>query len=405
MPPLAPSLAAPRSERTHIAFFGRCNAGKSSLLNALTRQPLAAVSDLPGTTTDAVEKSMEIAPIGALTLIDSPGLGDDTALGDVRAAQTEKVLVHTDLAVLVLDSSIGWTSLEESFAAVLRAHHIPFLLAANKCDLPCAPALPEGTVKVSARTGAGLASLLDALGALFAAQEKQSPPRTLFGGFVRTGDTVVLVTPIDAAAPKGRLILPQTQTLRTLLDLHAAAVVVQPPELADALGALSVPPRLVITDSQAFRAVSAAVPENIPLTSFSILFARYKGVLPAMAHAAAVIPSLAAHSRILVAEGCTHRRQCGDIGTQQIPRLLEEKAGKPLSFSFVSGRDFPGDLSPFALVVHCGGCMLNAREMQSRAEAARVQGVPYLNYGFLLAYANGLLARSTRVLEEMGAER
>lgn len=386
-------------ERVHIAFFGLRNAGKSSLVNAVTGQALSLVSDIKGTTTDPVQKSMELLPLGPVVIIDTPGLDDEGTLGEMRVRRARQILSKTDLAVLVVDATLGLQEDDRTLCSLFAERSIPYLIAWNKCDLlsDC-PAPAEHEIYVSASRGDRIQELKDQLAQLLPKGEK---PRELIQDLLNPGDLVILVTPIDEAAPKGRLILPQQQTLRAILDHHAFAMVVQDTELPNALATLAVKPRLVVTDSQAFRRVSAVVPSDILLTSFSILFARYKGDLSTVVHGAAALDRLSDGDRVLISEGCTHHRQCGDIGTVKLPGWLRAYTGKDLQFAFTSGAEFPDDLSDYSLVVHCGGCMLNEREMQSRLEACRKQNVPVTNYGTAIAQAHGILRRSLSPFPEL----
>ncbi len=392
----------PRADRTHIAFLGACNVGKSSLMNALTAQNLAVVSEIPGTTTDPVEKAMELLPIGPVQLIDTPGFDDDTILGEVRMQRTIDVLTHTDLAVIVTDCPDEKNDVLIQIETQLKSREIPYLICLNKSDLlPENATIPPSMLSVSAATGKGVHALKEALGKLWQDSRVGKSDVTLFGNFLKSDDIVVLVTPIDAAAPKGRIILPQVQAIRAALDRYAICVVTQPEQLAQVLRAFTKAPRLVVTDSQAIETVAKTVPNNVPLTSFSILFARFKGVLESSMREVQALDTLPEKSRILIAEGCTHHRQCGDIGTEKLPRWIESYTGKTFSFSFSSGNTFPSDLSSYQLIVHCGGCMLNEKEMQSRAARAKSQGVPFTNYGILIAYVHGLFSRSTEVLNHI----
>lgn len=391
-----------RANRVHIGIFGRRNAGKSSLINAITGQTVSVVSEIRGTTTDTVEKAMELFPIGPVVLVDTPGMDDAGALGNLRIQQTKRALSHTDLAILAVDAAVGMTAVEEEIAAQIQSKQVPFLLVWNKSDLlPAEKQIPEGAVLVSAKTGAGIPQLKQRLGELFQQQNHSLPNRSLFEAALLPEDIVILVTPIDESAPKGRMILPQVQAIRELLDKSAICLTVQPEQLPAALGVLNCSPRLVVTDSQAFGQVKEIVSETIPLTSFSILFARLKGVLQPAMEAVKQLEQLPEGSRILIAEGCTHHRQCNDIGTVKLPKWIQAHTGKQFQFSFSSGNSFPEDLSAFQLIVHCGGCMLNAKEMESRAAHAAAQHVPYTNYGLLIAYLNGIYTRSLQFLREL----
>ncbi len=382
------------AERVHIGFFGKRNAGKSSLVNAVTGQELAVVSDVLGTTTDPVKKAMEILPLGPVVIIDTPGLDDLGELGEKRVKKAKQILAQTDLAVLVVDGTAGLAPEDEEIIRLFEERKLPYLVAMNKADLGNA-GKPEAddphALAVSALTGAGVYELKERLGAMAKGLENT---RQLLGDLLTPGDLVVLVVPIDESAPKGRLILPQQQTLREVLDNNCMAVVCQDTELSDTLRALGKKPRLVITDSQAFGRVSKDVPADVPLTSFSILFARYKGELAELIRGAEAIGTLKDGDRVLISEGCTHHRQCGDIGTVKMPAWIRAHCGAEPEFSFTSGGEFPEDPSGYALIVHCGGCMLNAQEMKSRMERARKAGVPMVNYGAAIAKMHGILERS-----------
>ena len=381
----------PSGERVHIGFFGRRNAGKSSVVNAVTGQQLAVVSDVKGTTTDPVSKAMELLPIGPVVIIDTPGIDDEGALGELRVQKTREILRRVDIAVLVTDATQTDTQAEAELIALFQQRDVPYLIVRNKTDLAPVSVADDRTVAVSALTGEGIETLKNALGRL---ATPVGNDRRIIGDLLQPGDTVVLVTPIDEAAPKGRLILPQQQTLRDILDSGAIGIVTRETELQQTLAALAQPPKLVITDSQVFGLVSKIIPPEIPLTSFSILMARYKGNLPAAVEGAAMLDKLQEGDKVLISEGCTHHRQCGDIGTQKLPAWLRQHTGKELTFAFTSGGEFPEDLSPYALVVHCGGCMLNEREMRYRAKTAVSAAVPMTNYGVAIAHVHGILRRS-----------
>ncbi len=390
----------PSSNRVHIGFFGRRNAGKSSVVNAVTGQDLAVVSDTRGTTTDPVLKSMELLPLGPVVVIDTPGYDDEGALGALRVRKTRQVLNKTDIAVLIVDAVEGKGACEEELLSLFGEKEIPFLLVYNKADLlERLPEASEGELYVSAKEGSGIWELKERLGAL---APKEGNVR-LVADLIKSKDTVVLVTPIDSAAPKGRMILPQQQAIRDVIDAGAVAVVVRETEVKEALGNLKKRPSLVVTDSQAFGRVSKDTPEEIPLTSFSILMARYKGILDYTVPGAAAINRLKDGDTVLVAEGCTHHRQCEDIGTVKLPGWISEYTGKKLSFVFCSGTEFPEDLSPYALVFHCGGCMLNEREVRYRMKCASDQGVPMTNYGVAIAYIHGILKRSVAMFPHLAA--
>lgn len=390
--------STPRAERTHIAFFGRRNAGKSSLVNAVTGQDTAVVSAVAGTTTDPVYKSMELLPLGPVVLIDTPGFDDSGTLGTLRLRRTRQVLEKTDIAVLVLDAAVGETNTDRELLGLVRAREIPFLRVYTKTDKAPAPA---GELAVSANTGVGISALKEALAALAA---NKAPEKKILQGLLKENDLVVLVTPIDAAAPKARLILPQQQVLREVLDNNAAAITAQPAQLQHTLAAFKTAPALVVTDSQVFGEVAKLVPAQVPLTSFSILMARYKGFLAAAVQGAAAIDRLQNGDTVLVCEGCTHHRQCDDIGTVKLPRWLQQHTGKVLQFLSCSGTDFPQDLSPYALVLHCGGCMLNERTVQFRKQEALRQQIPFTNYGIAIAHMQGILQRSIAVFAQTGLD-
>ena len=388
----------PSGERVHIGFFGRRNAGKSSVVNAVTGQELSVVSDVKGTTTDPVMKSMELLPMGPVVIIDTPGFDDEGALGELRVKKTKQILNRSDCAVLVVDATQGITPADRELVELFQQKDIPYLIAYNKSDLTAAPVLGEKELAVSAQTGENIQELKERIARLVKTGEDS---RRLVGDLLSPGDLVVLVTPIDSAAPKGRLILPQQQTIRDILDAGAAAIVVKETGLRDTLHKLGTKPRMVITDSQAFAQVSRDTPEDIPLTSFSILMARYKGFLDAAVEGVAAIDHLRDGDRVLIAEGCTHHRQCEDIGTVKIPRWLSEYTGKDLQLEHSSGRDFPEDLSPYQLVIHCGGCMLNQREMTYRQKTAGDNGVPFTNYGITIAHLKGILKRSVELFPHL----
>lgn len=390
------------AERLHIAFFGKRNAGKSSLVNAVTGQRLSVVSPVKGTTTDPVQKAMELLPLGPVVIIDTPGYDDTGELGELRVEKTNEVLNKTDVAVLVFDASVGMTPDDDSLLETLRTRKLPVILVANKCDLPAVET--DGSrkpgiepIRVSAITGEGINELKERLADL---GRSAKSPKYILSDLVSPGDAVLLVIPIDESAPKGRLILPQQQTLRELLDLHCIPICCQVEEIPTILAGLKSPPRLVVTDSQAFGCVSSLVPARIPLTSFSILFARYKGQLAALVAGAKALAELRDGDRVLISEGCTHHRQCNDIGTVKIPDWVRRYTGKELTFSFTSGGEFPTDLREYALVIHCGGCMLNEAAMQHRMETARNACVPMVNYGVAIAQMHGILSRSLEPFSE-----
>lgn len=397
---------APKSERCHIGFFGLRNAGKSSLVNAVTGQDLSIVSNVKGTTTDSVSKAMELLPLGPVVIIDTPGLDDEGELGLARVDRALRELRKCDVVVLVSDAARSLLPLEQEFVDKLNAESRPLIVARNKADMLPEGArvedltgLPEGAAQcvVSATAGQGIFELKELI-ARVGLQADTAAPKTILQDLAGPGDVVVMVVPIDSSAPKGRLILPQQLVLRELLDMHANALICQPEELADTLGKLVDPPRLVVTDSQAFHQVDPLVPQNVPLTSFSILMARYKGELAPYMAGAREIAKLQDGDRVLIAEGCTHHRQCEDIGTVKMPRWIRDFSGAQPEFEFVSGNEFPEDLSGYRLIVHCGGCMLNEREMRFRVASAQAAGIPIVNYGIAIAHMNGILARSVQGL-------
>lgn len=388
--------ATPSANRTRIGIFGRRNAGKSSLINALTGQDLAVVSDVKGTTTDPVKKAMELLPLGPVVLVDTPGLDDEGDLGEKRAQKARQELRRTDIALLVVDAEEGLKKEDEELLLRLRDLGIPHLLVFNKCDAgdcPLPEALRERALCVSARTGRGIEALKERLAHL----SPEESGRRLIGDLLQPGDLVVLVVPIDKAAPKGRLILPQQQTIRDILEAGALTLVTRETELKQALAAAKEKPRLVVTDSQVFASVARDTPQDVLLTSFSILMARYKGYLEAALRSIPAVESLREGDTVLIAEGCTHHRQCEDIGTVKIPKWLRAHCGKDIRIKTCSGAAFPQDLTPYRLVIHCGGCMLNEREVLYRLREAERQGVPFINYGLLIAYMQGILERATRV--------
>ena len=390
----------PRGERVHIALFGKRNAGKSSIINALTNQEIAIVSDYKGTTTDPVYKAMELLPIGPVVMIDTPGLDDEGALGALRIAKAKEVLSKTDIALIVVDSSEGISSLEKDLIEEIKERKVPYLVLFNKADLMTEKSTndenPIEGIFVSAKTGEGIEEVKETLGKRFSMENE----RKIVGDLIEPGDLVVLVVPIDKAAPKGRLILPQQQTIRDILDHGGISVVVRDSELKEALEGLGKKPKLVITDSQAFGNVSKIVPKDMMLTSFSILFARYKGELLDLVNGAKALENIKDGDTILMGEGCTHHRQCDDIGTVKLPRWIREYTKKEIHIETSSGNGFPEDLSKYAMIVHCGGCTLNEKEMKNRMRRAKEQKVPMVNYGVLIAYMNGILKRSLEPFEK-----
>ena len=389
--------STPSGERVHIGFFGRRNAGKSSVVNAFTNQPVSVVSDVKGTTTDPVQKAMELLPLGPVMIIDTPGFDDEGSLGAERVRRTKLVLNRVDIAVLVVDGTVGKTAADNELTAIFEQKRIPYLVAYNKSDLTGQRNYDDG-IAVSALTRENIEALKEAVAHLV---KSEDDGKRLCGDLVSAGDIAVLVVPIDKAAPKGRLILPQQQTIRDLLDAGAAALVVRDSELKALLEKLGAEPSVVITDSQVFGRVKDIVPESVRLTSFSILMARYKGFLEAAVKGAAAIEGLRDGDRVLIAEGCTHHRQCDDIGTVKLPNWLRKYTGRDIVIETSSGKGFPEDLSPYSLVIHCGGCMLNEREMRWRRGFAADSGVPFTNYGIAIAYMNGILKRTLSVFPEL----
>lgn len=385
----------PSGERIHIGFFGKRNAGKSSLVNAVTGQELSVVSDIKGTTTDPVSKAMELLPLGAVVITDTAGYDDSGELGEMRVRKTRQILNRTDIAVLVVDSVIGLSDADNELIELFKTKNIPYIIAYNKSDIKN---VPRGTneISVSAMNKYNIHELKEKIARLYTNQNQKYIVRDL----INPEDVIILVTPIDDAAPKGRLILPQQQTIRDILDSDAMALVTKEFQLAKTLEKFPTP-KMVITDSQAFSYVSKIVPENIPLTSFSILMARYKGFLETAIKGASAIRTLCDGDKILISEGCTHHRQCGDIGSVKLPALLKKFTGKTLNISLSSGRDFPEDLSEYKLVIHCGGCMLNEREVNFRMKSALDQNVPFTNYGIAIALMNGILKRSIEIFPDM----
>lgn len=398
----------PSAERLHIGIFGKRNAGKSSIINAITGQNLAIVSDVKGTTTDPVIKAMELLPLGPVVMIDTPGLDDDGELGALRIQKAYQMLNKTDLAVLVMDATVGMTEEDQRILERIENKKIPYVIVWNKNDLKAAfktcgkngkPYIhekkQENAIFVSAKTGKNIHELKELIARQVSSAQND---RRIVADLLAPNDFVVLVVPIDSSAPKGRLILPQQQTIRDILDAQACAIVVKDTELKETLQKLGSLTKLVITDSQVFRQVSDIVPPEIPLTSFSILFARYKGSLETVVQGAAALDQLKDSDTILISEGCTHHRQCDDIGTVKLPNLIRKYSKKNLQFEFTGGTEFPDDLSPYRMVIHCGGCMLNGREMKYRLKCAEDQKIPITNYGTAIAHMNGILKRSLEIL-------
>ncbi|CUX26691.1 GTPase Der [Clostridium sp. C105KSO15] len=387
----------PSSERVHIGFFGRRNAGKSSVVNAVTGQELSVVSEVKGTTTDPVYKSMELLPMGPVVIIDTPGFDDEGALGEMRVRKTKQILNRSDCAVLVVDGAVGKTKTDEELILLFKEKKIPYVVAYNKCDLTGLLNYDDG-LSVSASEGLFIHELKERIGSLVNTGDTKM---RIVGDLLNPYDLVVLVIPIDEAAPKGRLILPQQQVIRDILEAGAISVAVRDTELKETLERLGTRPALVITDSQAFEQVSKDTPEEILLTSFSILLARYKGFLEEAVKGVAAIGDLKDGDKILISEGCTHHRQCDDIGTVKLPRWLRQHTGKALLIETSSGREFPEDLSSYKLIIHCGGCMLNEREMEYRGKCAADAKVPFTNYGIAIAYMKGILKRSIKPLPDL----
>ncbi len=393
------------AERVHIGFFGLRNAGKSSVVNAVTGQNLSLVSETKGTTTDPVQKAMELLPIGPVVIIDTPGIDDVGTLGEMRVKRALQVLDKTDIAILVVDAEKGLQPADQELLKLFEEKKIPHITVYNKSDLLSAPpVLQEHEICVSAKDGIQIYELKERIGALVKAAFAEADEKRIVTDLIQPEDVVVLVVPIDSAAPKRRLILPQQQTIRDVLESGAISVVTRETELPQTLLALGKKPALVITDSQAFKKVNADTPADVPLTSFSILFARYKGDLKEAVHGAAQLDKLQDGDTVLISEGCTHHRQCGDIGTVKLPNWIRKYTGKELNFAFTSGGEFPEDLSPYALVVHCGGCMLNEREMKARIARAVSQNVPITNYGICIAQVHGILKRSVELFPEVISE-
>ncbi len=397
----------PSSDRVHIGFFGKRNAGKSSLVNKITGQELSVVSEFKGTTTDPVYKAMELLPMGPVMIIDTPGIDDEGSLGELRVRKTRQVLNKTDVAILIVDATTGISNSDEELITLFGEKNIPYLIVYNKVDLLTEEASPDKSneIYVSAITGKNIEALKEKIAILAPVEDNKL---RIVGDIIHPSDFIVLVVPIDKAAPKGRLILPQQQTIRDILESDATAIVVKEYELKETLENLGKKPSLVITDSQVFAKVSADTPRDIPLTSFSILFARYKGLLQEAVKGVAALEQLTDGDTILICEGCTHHRQCDDIGTVKLPRWIKNYTGKEFQFAFTSGGQFPEDLSPYKLIVHCGGCMITEREVKYRQKCSIDQQVPITNYGILIAYMQGILKRSLEVfpaiLEELNQE-
>ncbi len=404
----------PSSERIHIGIFGKRNAGKSSIINALTGQDLSIVSDIRGTTTDPVLKAMELLPLGAVVMIDTPGIDDEGELGALRVRKAHQMLNKTDIAVLVVDGTAGMTREDDDILDTIQAKSIPCIVVLNKADLIPNPELPAAlaaikqrltkyalpVIQASAASRLNIQELKERIASLVPAEDTRL---RIVGDLLKPSDLAVLVVPIDKAAPKGRLILPQQQTIRDILEAGAVSVVTRDAELRETLASLGKRPALVITDSQAFEQVANIVPEDIPLTSFSILFARYKGSLHSVVDGARTLDLLENGDTILISEGCTHHRQCEDIGTVKLPNWIRKHTGKELNFEFTSGTEFPLDLQKYRLIIHCGGCTLNEREMRYRQKCAEDAAVPMTNYGTAIAYMKGILERSIAVFQSKGS--
>ena len=389
----------PASERIHIGIFGKRNAGKSSVINAITGQNLAIVSDVKGTTTDPVLKAMELLPLGPVVVIDTPGLDDEGELGALRIQKAYQMLNKTDVAILVVDSNVGMTKEDDQILERIKEKEIPYLVVMNKADLLTTDVSDKSKmIYVSAKTGYNIQALKEELAKC---AQKEETTKKIVGDLLKPMDFVVHVVPIDGAAPKGRLILPQQQTIRDILDANAVSIVVKDTELKDTITKLGSQIKMVITDSQAFGKVAKLVPREIPLTSFSILFARYKGNLKTVVEGAHALDGLNDGDTILISEGCTHHRQCDDIGTVKLPRWILEHTGKELQFEYTSGTEFPTDLSKYRLIIHCGGCMLNEKEMRYRLKCAEDQGIPMTNYGTAIAHIKGILERSIEVFPNL----
>ncbi len=385
------------SARVHIGFFGRRNAGKSSVVNAITGQELSVVSDVLGTTTDPVYKAMELLPLGPVMIIDTPGIDDVGELGEMRVLKTEQVLNKIDIAILVVDASVGISKEDEELINEFKNRNINYIVVFNKSDIKTAK-ISENEILVSAKTGENI----DLLKEKIASFSNKNEEKRIVADLINKGDFVLLVTPIDEAAPKGRLILPQQQTIRDILDSDAYAIVVKENGIEDAIKKFS--PSLVVCDSQVFDIANKQVPKDIRLTSFSILMARYKGNLLNATKGAMALDKLSDNDLVLISEGCTHHRQCDDIGTVKIPKLIRKYTNKDIKFEFTSGGDFPKNLSKYKMVIHCGGCMLNENEMQYRYKNAKEKNIPITNYGIAIAYMNGIIKRSVLVFPELKME-
>lgn len=386
------------SLRTHIAFFGKRNAGKSSLVNAVTNQEIAVVSDTKGTTTDPVYKSMELLPLGPVLIIDTPGFDDEGTLGKKRVQKTMEVMAKCHIAVLVSDACRDMDDSEKELIALFEQKNIPYIIAYNKCDL-CE--IQDKKADNIIYTSATKKINIDTLKNMLSSMSKSGDDRRLLGDLLSKEDVVVLITPIDESAPKGRLILPQVQSIRDILDSNAICIVTKENTYEKTLSLFGDRIKLAVCDSQVFKMVNELTPPHIKLTSFSILMARFKGYLKSAYESIRVIDSISDGDKILISEGCSHHRQCGDIGTVKLPNLIKKYTGKDVVFEFTQGTEFPKDLSPYKLVIHCGGCMLNEREVQNRMEMSLDGGVPFSNYGIAIAYMNGIIKRSTEIFKEL----
>ncbi len=389
--------STPNAIRTHIAFFGLRNAGKSSLVNAVANQDIALVSDVKGTTTDPVYKSMELLPLGPVVIIDTPGIDDSGTLGEKRVQKTMDVLSKCDIAVLVTDANKDLTEAEKNLTEIFKSKNIPYITVYNKCDISGTKKNGEREIYTSALYGTNINKLKEMLSSL----KNDDKETRILGDLLDSEDAVILVTPIDESAPKGRMILPQVQTIRDILDSNAIVCVTKENTYEKTLSLLGGKVKLVVCDSQVFAFADSVTPSHIKLTSFSILMARYKGYLKTAYESIKTIDSVEDGDKILISEGCSHHRQCGDIGTVKLPNLIKKYTGKNINFEFTQGTEFPRDLSPYRLVIHCGGCMLNEREVTSRMESSVSKGVPFSNYGIAIAYMNGIIKRSTEIFEEL----
>lgn len=390
----------PSAQRLHIGFFGKRNSGKSSLVNAVTNQNLSVVSDFAGTTTDPVYKAMELLPLGPVMIIDTAGIDDCGELGELRIQKTHQVLNKTDIAVLVVDALIGKTAEDDELISLFKEKNIDYLICYNKSDLKEPTQIEDNEIYVSAKDKINIDELKERIAQLAKTNEI---PKRILGDLIKEKDFVLLITPIDKAAPKGRLILPQQQTIRDILDSGACAIVAKETEIGEVLSGLSKKPSLAVCDSQVFKKADEEVPKDIPLTSFSILFARFKGNLETAVRGALTLDKLSDNDTVLISEGCTHHRQCNDIGTVKLPNMIRKYTGKDINFEFTSGTEFPKDFSKYKMVIHCGGCMLNEREMQNRLKTAKDNNIPMTNYGIAMAYMQGILKRSTSMFTEINS--